>query len=111
MSFSDRLKEIRTKKGISREALAQHLGMSYHTIAKWEAGSRDPDTTVLLQLADLFNVSTDYLLGRTDFPSQLPDIEAAHRIDDPTLELPAEAKKSIQDFKEYIYKKHGIKYE
>lgn len=64
---------------------------------------RKPDTEMLNKLADFFEVSTDYLLGRTDnpkaYPSEFEDIEtvALHRMDDYTKDLPQEAKKQLND--------------
>lgn len=63
MKFPERLKSLRTLKGVSRQELADHLGMSYETIGKWEHGTRDPGTDDLIKMALFLGVSTDYLLG------------------------------------------------
>lgn len=68
MSFPERLKDLRTGKNISREMLAEYVGMSWHLIAKWETGKRDPDTEMVIKLAEYFGVTTDYLLGKVDNP-------------------------------------------
>lgn len=62
--FSIILKKLREDKGLSQYALAPILNVSQSTIGNWEAGSRIPDTTMLCKLADYFNVTVDYLLGR-----------------------------------------------
>jgi len=65
-SFSDRLKEIRNAKGITQKAMAQYLGITEQAYQKYEYGMREPNHETTIKLADYFNVSTDYLLGRTD---------------------------------------------
>ena len=59
-----RLVELRKEKGLSQAALAKELGIDCSTIAKYETGDRLPDIVMLCALADYFEVSTDYLLGR-----------------------------------------------
>jgi len=71
MSFPERLKELRIKKGASREDVALFVGLSWHTIAKWEVGKRDPDTSAVMRLAEYFGVTTDYLLGKVDSPGDV----------------------------------------
>lgn len=63
-----RLKEIRTKRNISQVRLAMDLNMAQNTISRYENGQRQPDYKALILFADYFNVSIDYLLGRTDKP-------------------------------------------
>ncbi|WP_026477351.1 helix-turn-helix domain-containing protein [Alkaliphilus transvaalensis] len=64
--LASRLKLLRKGKGISQKVLAASMELSTSTIAMYETSQRDPDTTTLQKLADFFNVSVDYLLGRTD---------------------------------------------
>ncbi len=63
-----RLKEIRTKSGISQLKLATDLNMNQNTISRYETGERQAGYSELIALADYFDVSIDYLLGRTDNP-------------------------------------------
>ena len=63
-----RLKEIRTNAGISQLKLAMDLNMNQNTISRYETGERQPGHDELIALADYFDVSIDYLLGRTDNP-------------------------------------------
>lgn len=67
--FKQRLKELRKKQGITQEQLAQILGLERSTIGKYE-GKKEviPSAEVLNDIADYFEVSIDYLLGRTDDP-------------------------------------------
>lgn len=63
-----RLKELRKKKKISQLKLAMDLNMSQNNISRYETGQHEADYSTLIQIADYFNVSVDYLLERTDNP-------------------------------------------
>lgn len=63
-----RIKECRQKANLSQEELAQKLDMKRTNIANYEAGRVIPPGNILLKLADIFGVSTDYLLGLSDTP-------------------------------------------
>jgi transcriptional regulator with XRE-family HTH domain len=64
--FSKRLKELRLKHGLNRQELAKELNISPITLAGYENGHRSPNIDYITQIADYFNVSTDWLLGRSD---------------------------------------------
>lgn len=64
-----RLKELRKTKNISQLKLAMDLGMNQNSISRYETGERQADYETLIAFADYFNVSIDYLLGRTDNPN------------------------------------------
>ena len=61
-----RLKELRNKKKISQLKLAMDLGMNQNSISRYENLERQADYSTLIKFANYFNVSIDYLLGRTD---------------------------------------------
>lgn len=61
-----RLKELRKEKGISQLKLAMDLSTNQNTISRYETGEREADYEMLIKIADYFNVSVDYLLGRTE---------------------------------------------
>lgn len=63
-----RLREIRKAKGISQLKLAMELNTNQNTISRYETGEREPGLVELVNIADYFDVSTDYLLERTDNP-------------------------------------------
>lgn len=63
-----KLKELRKEKGISQLKLALILNTSQNTISRYETGEREPGINELIKLAEYFNVSIDYLVGRTDNP-------------------------------------------
>lgn len=63
-----RLKELRKEHEWSQKLLADQLNVAQNTVSQWERGEREPDFEMLSKIAELFEVSTDYLLGRTDDP-------------------------------------------
>ncbi|MBO5373963.1 MAG: helix-turn-helix transcriptional regulator [Clostridia bacterium] len=63
-----RLKELRKSKGISQQRLAIELNTTQNTISRYETGERQADYSMLIAIANYFDVSIDYLLGRTDNP-------------------------------------------
>ncbi len=69
MDFGQRLKHIREGNKLTREDLASKLNISYSAISKYETNVRFPDPEMLGKIADLFNVTTDYLLGRSNIPN------------------------------------------
>ena len=65
MDFPKRLRELRTEREISQEDLAAELNLGKSTISSYEIQGKQPNFQTLVDLADYFNVSTDYLLGVT----------------------------------------------
>jgi transcriptional regulator with XRE-family HTH domain len=63
-----RLKELRKKKGLSQLRLATELNTTQNTISRYETGEREPGIDELIKIADYFNISVDYLIGRTENP-------------------------------------------
>ncbi len=65
--FSERLKELRLKSGAKQTELAQHLGIKPRTMRFYESGEHEPAIDTINKLADFFGVTTDYLMGRTNY--------------------------------------------
>lgn len=61
-----RLKALRKERNVSQLKLALDLNMNQNSISRYETGEREADYETLIQFADYFDVSLDYLLGRTD---------------------------------------------
>ena len=61
-----RIRDLREDRDLTQTQVAQFLGMSQTGYSKYETGENDIPTAVLLKLADFYQTSTDYLLGRTD---------------------------------------------
>lgn len=68
MPFSDRLRSLRKLRGITQKQLAEAIDVSEITIQNYESQRKKPAFDALIALADYFNVSLDYLVGRTDTP-------------------------------------------
>ena len=64
--YTERIKYLRTEKGLSQEDLAKELGVSNAIISRWENGLREPSMSSLIALAKFFHVSIDYIVGLTD---------------------------------------------
>ena len=63
-----RLKELRKAKKITQLKLAMDLHLNQNSISRYESGEREADYKTLIAFADYFDVSVDFLLGRTDNP-------------------------------------------
>ena len=68
--FGDRLKDIRKKAGLKQSDLARQLGLERSTIAKYEVNASTPPDDIKIRIANIFNVSLDYLLCQTDNPDR-----------------------------------------
>lgn len=78
------LKKIRESKGIRQKDVADYLEIGLSTFSQYETGKREPDNSTLVKIADYFNCSVDYLLGRVDSPEVI--IKKAPPVGDATDE-------------------------
>ena len=62
----NRIAELRKDKKLNQKELGSVVGVAQNTVCNWENGKREPDYDSLKRMADFFDVSVDYLLGRTD---------------------------------------------
>ena len=69
MKFGDRLKELREENGLTQKSLAEILGVSTSTLVKYERNEREPKYGNLMEISDYFDVSIDYLLGKSTHKS------------------------------------------
>ncbi|MCL1807273.1 MAG: helix-turn-helix domain-containing protein [Oscillospiraceae bacterium] len=67
-----RIRELRKSKELTQAQMAKMIKVSQGTFSYWERGDFEPDYAALIWMADFFQVSTDYLLCRTDNPSFYP---------------------------------------
>ena len=65
-SFGSRLKQLRKERGITLQSMSEYLGISMRAYQYYESGGRYPEFHGLIALADFFEVSLDYLVGRSD---------------------------------------------
>lgn len=67
IKFGKRLKALRVENNFSRMVFAEKLNVSVRLVSYWENGERECDFNMLIKIADLFSVSIDFLLGRSEF--------------------------------------------
>ncbi len=102
----DNLKHIREKMNITQTKLSVELEVSQELISHYETGKSKPNIETLIKLADYFNCSTDYLLGRTNNPATIKelnktDIEINNIIDKYNY-LSTENKKQFNNYLNYL---------
>ncbi|MBB6215190.1 transcriptional regulator with XRE-family HTH domain [Anaerosolibacter carboniphilus] len=113
--FQNRLRELRKALGLSQEKLGQKFNLAKSTISQYELGKRSPDSVMLTKLADFFNVTVDYLLGRTDVKTPydtetcierkcLFETKSYYNLD--KSGLPEEAIKQIDEYIQFIKHKY-----
>lgn len=108
--FGKKLKELRLEKKINQSELGEKIGISPSTVGMYERDQRFPDKDILGKIADYFEVSVDYLLGRTDErnlnkekPKLDPSIKtiAAHRVN-PYEDISEEGINKINEYIEMV---------
>lgn len=106
--FNEKLADLRKKRGLSQYKLADELGFSRGQIANYEQGKREPDFETLKKLAEYFNVTTDYLLGRETERVEIKNkdgyVIAAHAPKDMTPEQIEE----LERYAEYLIKRDNL---
>lgn len=92
MLFGSMLKKLRENKDLKQEDIARMMNVDRSTVGKWENGSSKPDYEKMIKLADFYNVTVDYLLGREEV-----ETIAAHQ-----EEYTQEELDEIENFKNYV---------
>lgn len=72
LKIGERLKNLRMNKKVTQKQIADYLGIAPNNYQNFEYGQINPSYENLIKLADYFNVSTDYLLGRSETKERLP---------------------------------------
>ena len=98
------LRKAREAKSLTQRELGEIVDVSDTTINRYETGERRPDPYMLAKLADALDTTTDYIIGRFNCDEETL---AAHRRDDSTLELPEEARKSLDEFRDFVIRKYS----
>lgn len=96
-----KIKELREIKQITQEELAKYLGVAPQTVYKYEKEINEPDLKTTSKIAEYFNVTTDYLLGRTDSTDTLNEsmqIAASMKDGLDISDMDDDEKKFINDF-------------
>jgi transcriptional regulator with XRE-family HTH domain len=98
--LSKRIKNLREKSGLSQQKLADMLGVTQQAVAKWEGDKAEPDTSMLVKISNIFNVSLDYLLCKTNVKNyDIIETIAAHHDGEEWTE---EELEEIERFKEFV---------
>lgn len=71
-SYYKRIRDLREDHDLTQRQLSAILGMKQSQYCRYEQGYRDIPTDILIKLADIYDTSTDYILGRTDNPKMNP---------------------------------------
>lgn len=71
--FKNRLNQVRKSRKLSAQRMADHLDMGLRSYRNYESGDREPSLEALVKIADILDVSTDYLLCRDDFLAKHAD--------------------------------------
>lgn len=80
-TYSERIKELRRNRNMSQQDLADRLDVNKVTVSQYERGVRRPNIDVVSALCDIFNVSTDYLLGEDDVTLRFVNGEGLKKLD------------------------------
>lgn len=78
--FDNRLIKLREEMKKTKKEVADALGMPYNTYSNYESNLREPNSAVLIKIADFYNVSTDYLLGLSNIKSVDTDVQTACKV-------------------------------
>ena len=97
MSFAERLQELREDRGISRKDLAASLNITVSALGMYEQGRREPNMEMLIRLADYFDVTLDFLVGRSFNNEETSKIIEALHLKNKIDKLP-QGYKNIIDF-------------
>lgn len=116
MEFGKLLANLRKEKGILQKEVATYLNMTVATVSNYEKGVHLPDLNTLIMLADFFDVSTDYLLQRTDYKSSIDSLNRQlsgdYTVSDlvsTVVELDAHNMEALLDYYELLMLRNSIK--
>ena len=101
MEFSERLKDLRRQAGLTQVEVGEKLGISQPAYASWERGVKKPTQENLVKIAQILNVSVDYLIGNSEEKSdELDNIELLFRMNS----------KGLTDEEKAVFKKELIEF-
>ena len=102
--FQERLKKLRKSKNMSQQDLADELGISQQTVAKWESGTASPKNTAIVRLSSIFDVSCDYLLGNQ---KKISEKEAIEMLFGDDFEYNEETINDVQKYIEFLKQRNN----
>lgn len=112
MKVGQNIRRLREERELSQLELAKIIDINNSVLSRIESGKRDVEDFLLVKFANYFNVTTDYLLGRTNIPNpkNLPHTLATH-LPEGFDELTPEGKEEVLTFIEFVRSKYGKKQE
>ncbi|MCD7724079.1 MAG: helix-turn-helix domain-containing protein [Clostridiales bacterium] len=115
MEFGEFLAKLRKEKGLLQREVANYLQVTVATISNYEKGVHSPDLNTLIKLADFFDVSTDYLLQRTDYKASISSLNKPLAADcsisdllNMTLELDQRNMEALLDYYELLALRNSV---
>lgn len=116
MEFGKLLAKLRKEKGVLQKEVATYLNMTVATVSNYEKGVHMPDLNTLIMLADFFDVSTDYLLQRTNYKSSISTLNrplsGEYTVSDllnTVVELDSHNTQALLDYYELLMLRNSIK--
>lgn len=119
--FTSRLKDLRNEKGLTQKELAENLNLTHSTISKYERGDLEPSNDVLLSISNFFDVTVDFLLGKSNDryygtglarPEAIDAAEDLYRVDPDMLiqmcratNLPEQERQKIKEYSAFLIEK------
>lgn len=110
-TLAERLKELRKSNNLTQLELGKILGVGKTTVSMYETGNSTPSDEIKVKISEHFNVSIDYLLGKTDLKNynKISEETVALHSNVEYDDLPDEAQKEINNFIAYIRDKYKSK--
>ena len=99
-----RIKQLRKANNLTQADLAERIGVSLGAVKHWEQGRGEPNAAALIAIAVLFNVSTDYLVGRSALSSLVIEDESTQKIIEVVNDLPQEHREALLQYAELLKK-------
>ncbi|MCC0705305.1 helix-turn-helix transcriptional regulator [Clostridioides sp. ES-S-0049-02] len=93
----NRLKEVRKERGYNIQEIADKLNVAYNSVLRWENGNRKIDIDKLVELSNIYNVSIDYILCKTDLKENIQLKEEEVKLLDNYRELDTKSKTIVQE--------------
>lgn len=116
LEFGKLLAKLRKEKGVLQKEVANYLNMTVATVSNYEKGVHLPDLNTLIMLADFFDVSTDFLLQRTDFKASISTLNrplsGEYTVSDlmnTVVELDARNTQALLDYYELLQLRNSIR--
>lgn len=104
--FTDRLKSVRAKSGLSQKDVAERLFISQQAYAKYEIGSSSPNPETLSNIAKLFGVSVDYLVGNEPVEQAISERDLQVALFGGDEEVTDEMWEEVKSFAEFVKSKN-----